>query len=252
VSFLARFSARPKGASLGWCLGKKGKRESGNLETKKYWETSKFKGNFVLTLPRRISQMKLKLFSLALLFCAPFARGEEAKVETLADTLNITGSSPQGGMGAPVVKYANIMGKNGTLTGGRGAWIVDHTYMIGGFGYGLTTEREMNGNDIGFGYGGILVGYSLWSDRLVHPVFMANLGWGRASSNSRDNNNDPIVASNISVIEPEMLVETNLFKHARLAVGGSYRIVTGVKDNTLRNRDFAGWSLTSAVNFGVF
>ncbi len=58
-----------------------------------------------------------------------------AQEETL-----IKGDVESGGFGGPVVKMTSLNGQDGILVGGRGGWILNHSFIIGGGGYGLANN----------------------------------------------------------------------------------------------------------------
>ena len=45
-----------------------------------------------------------------------------------------------GGFGAPVVKMTSMMDEFAVLLGGRGGWILNRTFVLGGGGYGLVND----------------------------------------------------------------------------------------------------------------
>ena len=73
-----------------------------------------------------------------------------------------------GGYGGPVVKFMSLGGDLGVLVGGRGGWIINHMFVIGGGGYGLASDTTINGNDLQLDYGGFEVEYIWRSDSILH------------------------------------------------------------------------------------
>ena len=63
-----------------------------------------------------------------------------AQEETLLGSSEVT----HGGFGGPVIKYTQIKGEPAVLVGGRGGWIINHTFIIGGGGYGLVNDIKAN------------------------------------------------------------------------------------------------------------
>ena len=40
----------------------------------------------------------------------------------------------------PAIRFTQIDGDFGVLVGGRGEWIINHRFVLGGGGYGLTNQ----------------------------------------------------------------------------------------------------------------
>jgi hypothetical protein len=186
-----------------------------------------------------------------------------SRSNTLVDMMvHETGTVEHGGFGAPVYKATSIDGKNVNVFGGRGAWMINRTYFLGGFGYGLTSEigaRKDNRNGkLSLGYGGILGGYNLYTDDLFHASFLLQLGAGQIGIDIGDEDlaladqADDEDSDQFSVIEPEVLLETNVTRYFRIGVGTSYRIARGVDGDILSTGDVEGWSGVLAFNFGTF
>ncbi len=206
--------------------------------------------------------MKAYLFAIVLTFiisCAAFAQEE---------TLIGKGKITNGGFGGPVVKYTNIKGEPAVLVGGRGGWIINHTFIIGGGGYGLV--NNINANNpfvnyyldvwpyINFGYGGLELEYIIQSDKLIHYSACTLIGGGGVSyrrSLTEDNNGDygrnsPNDA--FFVFEPSFNIELNIISFMRVNAGVSYRFISGANFDDLRNSDLAGPSAILTLKFGKF
>lgn len=197
--------------------------------------------------------MTTKLFLVALLLTLPLAAAEK--------TL-ITGHVAHGGYGGPIVQFTQI-GPNqtsGILVGGMGGWIIDHTFVIGGGGYGLSSDVQADWYNTGaeepfylnFGYGGLMLGYINNSDNLVHYEVTGILGGGGASyriKNDYNSNND---GDGLFVAEPAVNLVLNVTPFFRIAAGASYRYVTGVNLEGLTSSDLSGVSGQIQLKFGSF
>lgn len=189
----------------------------------------------------------LILFSL---FTLPaFAQDEE--------TL-ISGEIKSGGFGGPVLKVTSINGESAFLVGGRGGWIVNHSFIIGGGGYGLVTnvnaktpsifgERYLN-----FGYGGLELEYVPASNDLIHASFMTLIGGGGigyrdADFNVRHNSTDAFF-----VLEPAANMTLNVTRYFRISAGFSYRYISGVETSASTSKDLSGPSGILTFRFGEF
>lgn len=167
----------------------------------------------------------------------------EEKIETIFGSDGFT----NGGFGAFEMKPGSINGKAGLFLGGRGGWIINHVVSIGGGGYGLVTKPEIgrftaNGADttlsLNFGYGGLIFEYTNNSFKALHFTVNTLIGAGSASYkqiNSLDadmeNDNEwdnKLGSSTFFVVEPSITAEINVLSYFRVAIGASYRFVSGV------------------------
>ncbi len=183
-------------------------------------------------------------------------------------TLLGSGEVSNGGFGGPVVKYVQIKGEPGVLVGGRGGWIINHTFVIGGGGYGLANDIKSDNPPylyngqwyntyLNFGYGGVELEYIFQSDDLLHFSVYSLIGGGDVSyRNERfndnhdmnwDSNNDAFF-----VFEPAINAELNVISFMRIDVGASYRFISGVNFEGLKNSDLAGPSASLTLKFGSF
>jgi len=169
------------------------------------------------------------------------------------------------GFGAPVVKCTVVHGQGALMIGGRGGWILNHSLVLGGGGYAITTEveapegilPEAGSLDIEFGYGGFEVEYILHPDRQLHPTLYTLIGVGTAryvkDVGPVTESNDQAGASDlVFVLEPGVGAEANVTGWFRLGAGVSYRVVAGVGENGLENGDLSGFAGTLAFKFGRF
>lgn len=179
-----------------------------------------------------------------------------ANDEETAEAL-FSGQLRSSGYGAVSMKFTPLQGQFGTMVGGYGGWFINKTLLIGGGGYGLTTNitaPSRPGENISFGYGGIVLEYVGASDKVFHYSVQTLVGWGGVGFYRP---RDFTIASRSSVsplfvIEPSLMAELNVTNFLRLAVGGGYRIVTGVQLDGLTNADVSNYSLSLNLKFGSF
>jgi len=183
---------------------------------------------------------KLRLAAILILFLVPIVVNAEEK------TL-ISGEIESGGYGGPVVKLSVVNNEFAVLMGGRGGWIINHAFIVGGGGYGLATDVFVSGSKLSLGYGGIELGYVFLSDSLVHFTAHSLFGFGGVSFQ-----NDPASADEVFVIEPEATVVLNITEFFRIAAGVSYRIVTGVTTAGVSDASLSGLSGMLVFKFGRF
>ncbi len=176
-------------------------------------------------------------------------------------TLVGNGEMSNGGFGGPVIKYTQIKNEPAVLVGGRGGWIINHTFIIGGGGYGLANQIESDYITdyskpyIDFGYGGFELEYIIQSDQLVHFSIYTLIGAGGVNYRADSHNSweDWNYSSDeFFVLEPALNVEVNIASFFRINAGASYRYISGVNYDNLKNEDFSGFSGVLTLKFGSF
>ncbi len=195
----------------------------------------------------------MMLFLLTILVALPVF----AQEQTL-----FAGKIEHGGYGGPVVKFTTVNDKFGVLVGGRGGWIIDHTLVIGGGGYGLVNEVEANtvepqiGKYLEFGYGGFEIEWVVNSDKLVHFSIHTLIGGGGVQYRSesgdiafQDRYNDEFF-----VLEPGATLDINVTTWVRFSVGATYRYINGIESDSklTSNTDLNGLSAMVMLRFGKF
>ena len=190
----------------------------------------------------------------AILLCLVFVvRAVQAQEETL-----IRGNIESGGFGGPVVKFTEIKDEFGLLVGGRGGWIINHTFVIGGGGYGLATQNikadfvDFKGRRpyLEMGYGGLELEYIHNSSKLFHFSVQALIGAGGATYNNGSSKSDSDDA--FFIAEPGVNAMLNIATVFRIGLGVSYRFVSGVDLNDLSDEDLRGPSAVLTFKFGQF
>ena len=186
---------------------------------------------------------KLIVMALALLIATP-ALCEER--ETL-----LKGDITHGGFGGPEIRFTQIDGKGNVLMGGKGAWLVNHQYYLGGAGFGAI--KKIGKENVDLGYGGILLGYIFPSQHLFTYSVELLAGAGGISGNtSTVSTNGNISDDTIFVFEPAAYVQINITKFANINAGISYRMIGGSNTNGLSNADLSGLSANINIMFGAF
>ena len=217
--------------------------------------------------------MKRLILCALLLGMPSFAFAQEA-VESTPEpdpikTLIPSDDFTSGGFGAPVIKVGSVDGTTGVFAGGRGGWVINRTFVIGGGGYGWASgmsslgafERDTN---VAFGYGGLELEYLIESDEVVHATVMTLVGaggftvferFGSAGGNDWDNNRN-LYSTATFVIEPAANVEVTILKWMRIGLGVGYRMVTGIDANingrVYDNSTVSGFFGVGTLKFGVY
>jgi len=175
------------------------------------------------------------------------------------ETTLISGDIESGGFGGPVLKITNINSENAVLVGGRGGWIINHSFVIGGGGYGLVTDVKAKATDsihqyIEMGYGGLEIEYIASSNDLIHLSMELLVGGGGVGY--KYENNDGFNASHnmnsFFVLEPSIHANLNITHFFRMAAGVGYRYVSGLKSAVSTNADLSGPSAILTFEFGKF
>ena len=172
-------------------------------------------------------------FALALVFAAVAAAPrasaqEESKQEVLVEGLE------NGWFVAGSVKFSEVDGQFANFVGPYGGWLINHKFLVGGGGVGLTNRHPFE-----MGYGGLVLEYFINPKSLVNVSVKGLIGGGSTSWNWEN----PFF-----VAEPEVKVNVNVTDFFRVGFGGGYRFVSGNRhDDRLR-----GPSATVDLKFGVF
>lgn len=174
-----------------------------------------------------------------------------------------SGDIESGGYGGVEVKFGEINGEWEVFVGGRGGWIVNHQFVLGGAGYGMATEGETRPGSITpyfnelfeMGYGGVLLAYINNSHKLIHLTIETLIGAGGISHyNDEGNNpfNDEFDGDAFFIIEPGVNFELNITRMVRFAAGASYRITSGVEYLDLEDGDITGPAINLMLKLGKF
>jgi hypothetical protein len=177
-----------------------------------------------------------------------------AQEETL-----LSGDIESGGFGGPSVRVTNINGESAVLVGGHGGWIINHTFVLGGGGYGLVNDVKAKVTDsihqyVEMGYGGLELQYIASSDKLLHLSMEILVGGGGIGYKPEDNDDFNSVRKHDTffILEPSVHANLNVAQFFRIAVGVSYRYVSGLKSIVSTNVDLSGPSASLILKFGKF
>ncbi len=189
------------------------------------------------------------IFVIALALTFPAHAGEQ--------TL-ITGEIESGGFGGPVLRIGGINGETGVWMGGRGGWIINHRFILGGGGCGLVSDVEAFKEAgetyyIEMGYGGMELEFIIKSDQMVHFSVMSLFGAGGITINRHGDVDQTANDDAVFVMEPAAALEINIVEFFRINIGASYRYVSGFKTvHGISESDLAGVSGVLTLKFGEF
>lgn len=194
--------------------------------------------------------MKTYILTLAFGLILSLAHAQEADNEVRT----IFGSKQDrsnGGYGAIMVNYSEIMNRDAIVVGGRGAWVVDHNFGLGLGGYGFMTDPQMDNvkgeeYQINGGYGGLILEPIVGAKKPVHLSFPILIGAGGVAYNKHWQEYEPDYEYDYEtyedsdaffVVEPGVEVEFNMLKFFRLGLSVSYRYTSDIslsyKDDTI-------------------
>ncbi|HKI46393.1 MAG TPA: hypothetical protein VKA08_13775 [Balneolales bacterium] len=167
-----------------------------------------------------------------------------------------------GGFGGPVLKISSISGEAALFVGGRGGWIIklnpSSSFVIGGGGYGLSTDVEANNifinnrqQYVSVGYGGLELEYVHQSYRLVHFSLQSLIGAGSAGYQNKDRENRSN-SDSFFVWEPGVNVLLNVTHFFRIGTGLGYRLTSGSHLLEASDSDLSGVTGIITFKFGKF
>lgn len=208
-----------------------------------------------------------------LIFSTSFAQEDKQNDEEIRTIFGSLKSTSHGGYGAFSTGYARFNGRDGSISGGRGAWIINHNLNIGGAGYGFHNETEKDpvlhqSYRLDGGYGGFLVEPALKAKKPVHLTFPVLIGAGGIAytqkSSKKSAEEDLTLAEDrdaFFIVEPGIELEFNIVQFLRIGCGAHYRYTSGI---TLKYSDsesgrrivdekvLHGFSFNICFKFGKF
>ena len=185
-------------------------------------------------------QTKLLFLSLVLSTSSLFAQQDSSSVSSKSgnhDTYEtqtlFKNNKLRGGFGGPIFSWSQANGKTGYGAGGGGGVVMDR-FFVGLFGMGETFDRVNIGQDqLVLGYGGLWLGYTIPSHKLLHLYTSVKIGGGGIGITNFDDDweFDEDLNDVVLVAVPEAGLELNVARWFRMSGSIGYRFVDG----------FEGW-----------
>ena len=161
-----------------------------------------------------------------------------------------------GEYGAVVSRIGSVRNSTAVFVGGRGGWIVGHTFSIGIGGYMLMNDvsariADTSGNRLmTLEYGGLDLEYILPIDGFYFMTLQMLVGAGSISHReipylNRKQYHDPFF-----VFEPGFNIEIGVTKNFRIGIGISCREVAWLKSDLASSADLSGPSGFLSLKFG--
>ena len=206
-----------------------------------------------------------KYITLLLIICViPFASAQDENEEF--KTLFGDGNISHGGYGAVSINYSQIDGKDAIMMGGRGAWVIGHSFAIGFAGTGFLNDYHFNpdlagGRNVNLagGYGGLLLEPIILPRFPVHLSIPMLIGVGGVAYTTSYNPYEwdeshyyVEEATSFMVFEPGVELEINVVRFFRLAIGGYYRLTSKVQLYDTPEDVLKGFSGGITLKFGKF
>lgn len=207
----------------------------------------------------------LAVILLSLIVGYGFAQDNSEEMQTLFGDNPIS----YGGYGGPRFAFSEFNGQDIWLVGGRGGAIINHSFVIGGAGYGIVNSPRFSNIEhdgttypvayLEGGYGGMHLEYILMPNKLVHLSFPVLIGAGgllysetSAAASGGNYNESIIVNSAFFVVEPGVELELNIVRFMRISAGVSYRYAHKLDLPNTPASAFNSLSGTIALKFGKF
>jgi len=175
-------------------------------------------------------------------------------------------SRSNGGYGAVSFSYTQIDGKDAFMMGGRGAWVIGHSFALGFGGNGFINDvniqnpHDMNmNNGLAGGYGGIYLEPIIAPRFPVHLSFPILIGGGGITNVTYIENWEDYIYDNSStdvdvyfVFEPSAELEFNMTRNMRLALTCGYRFTTDIIIENVSPDILRGFNYGLIMKFGKF
>ena len=165
------------------------------------------------------------------------------------------------GYGAIFVNSGKIADNTALFVGGRGAVVVNDSFVFGGTGTGMASPTNRNkfpGDDVGsdldrvvLGYGGLFLGYHFAPKEIFNIAIGSTIGAGGIGFHESDQD-EKRTNDSFFVIEPELIAYVNITRFFRIGAGVTYRYVTGVNLDALEDSDLSGFNASVIFSFGWF
>src|SRR5688572_19343765 len=171
------------------------------------------------------------------------------------------------GYGALTTNYSKFNGDDALFVGAYGGWMINHKLMLGLAGQYLVTQHNGYGfnpetnkmNELKMGYGGLMVEYTFFENKIVHATANSIVGFGVVTNGSQGKYNPATDESWVSTDEsgflafhPSVNVEVSVTDWFRVSAGGGYRLITSAEIEGISNADMSAPTANVTLKFGVF
>jgi hypothetical protein len=166
-----------------------------------------------------------------------------------------------GHFGAPVVKITVLRDQAAVMLGGRGGWNITPSWVLGGGLYGTISEVDaLDGAvadapgplDVRLDSFGFDLEHAAHSTAPTHLTLSAMIGGAAARYVKSGTGEQHGESDFMFLLELAVGVERRVFEELHLNLAASYRMVAGVEQPGLSERDLQGPALSLAVKLGRF
>ncbi len=197
--------------------------------------------------------MKRLSLLIILAACTFLAEAQRSRPQTLlGDGVEYTS-----GFGGFMIQIPTIDGEPSSMTGGGGAVLINSRFYFGGYGLGLADDKQVTSGqeefDVDFNHGGLMFGYVIRPESLVHATVSSMVGWGNISFKQKPLNlGIAQITDNVFVVNPKVAVEVNMTDWFKINAGVGYQFTNGVDNFYYNAGDFDGANFNLSFLFGWF
>lgn len=156
---------------------------------------------------------------------------------------------------APVLelsKQADLAG----ISGGAGLGFIFSDFFAGAYYLeNMSSEGTDEGYNQSFRHGGLLAGYLLNPEKLIHFQGGLKIGYGSLVKNYPVTDNISSYSGNLFIVNPNIGAEINITPYMRFGINGGYRIVEPVginAENIFDVKDYQGLAFEAVLKIGSF
>jgi hypothetical protein len=188
-----------------------------------------------------------QLFSLSVALLMGYTLA--AQTQTLFNEARIVGA-----FASPLIEMGLDDYYNTSVGGGGGLLI--NSFFLGAYGMGSLDFEELLSQDgaidqIELGHGGLWLGFSVPTHKLLHFYGSTRVGWGALDIRTRNAVFDEL--DQVFVVTPEAGIELNVTRWFKLAGTVGYRYLEGINaGSSYTNDDFRGAFAGVTLRFGSF
>lgn len=212
--------------------------------------------------------MRKIIFSMTVVFMAMFSKS--IAQDTTHTLIKLTKPQTIGLYVAPEYSYGQLRGSMTSFTGASAMFVLNKKWAIGGMAQMSIDDafvpKAVSPLAVQSAMGGGKIEYTPKPDALVHVSFPLFIGVGEASADSvrtennhdmnegTHNNNDLRNQNDFVIVQPGILMETNILRYAKLYVGANYRL-SFLSDNQTAlfpASTLQGFSVSAGLKLGLF
>jgi len=172
-----------------------------------------------------------------LLFTALFGTQILAQEETVFNSgIRLTGV-----FGGSFNSIADFQDDFNISSGGFFTFEINNDFLIGWQGY--RTGIDEDGRDVDINGNDLLLGYTINSDKAIHPIVYVQFG-------SSDLEVEGVGSDNVFVVQPSIGAELNVTRWFRIGIDGGYRFFNNSDIPGFTDQDFSSPVLGLRLKFG--